>query len=119
MPSYQQHSDQAQHNRDLAESWCSDDDCLDWAMTATFYSALHSIQSMFAHQCNSVPKSHADRDEWLTRTKAPENIFDAYQALKTRSEWARYECWAPTEAEMKTDWLPQLDVVDQYVQSKI
>ena len=118
MPSFQKHRDQAQHNRGFAESLCAQGDYLDWAMTATFYSALHSIQSMFAKQCNNVPETHADRDRWLVRTKAPQNVLDAYQELKTRSWWARYECWVPTPSEILNDWLPQLDVVSQYVQSQ-
>lgn len=60
MPNFQQHLDQAKHNRDLAKLLDNSfkDKYNDWVVTTCFYTSLHLIEAMIYHNDNlRVPSS--------------------------------------------------------------
>ncbi len=51
MPSEEAHARQARHNRDYLETFdLKTTPFLDWAVTVTFYTALHAIERYFARK---------------------------------------------------------------------
>jgi hypothetical protein len=81
--------------RDLAEhllaSQTHNPTAVRWAVTATFYSALHAMTAYLVSRGVTVG-SHDDRSLALfdpTNT-VPSDVVDAYQFLKRRSTGARY-----------------------------
>ncbi len=89
------HRAEALANRDLAEqllaSRPNDPSYLRWAVTVTFYSALHAITANLV-TCGITVGSHDDRSMALAdpRNGVPNHVFAAYQLLKRRSVDARY-----------------------------
>jgi hypothetical protein len=89
------HRAEAIANRDIAE-WIlatrpNDRVALRWAVTATFYSALHAMSAHLVAR-GIVATRHEDRDREMASPAAgvPSDVYDAYQYLKRRSIGACY-----------------------------
>ncbi len=64
---------------------------MQWAVTAAFYSALHCLQAhLLVHGMH--PRTHLTRDRLLSDPAygVPDDVYAAYEALRQRSEGARY-----------------------------
>ena len=99
VPSPTDHLEQARLNRDHAE-WLittspSDPTACQWAVVATFYSALHALTAVLLAKGVAV-KSHSARGRALQSAGngIPIAIVDAYRALEDESRGARYELWS-------------------------
>ena len=89
------HFDQARQNRALAEhllaSYATDPTALQWAVTMAFYAALHCLTGYLAQRGVQV-YNHQTRDAAIAdlRSGVPQDVYDAYIRLKSRSTGARY-----------------------------
>lgn len=89
------HLDQARRNLAHAQFLLADhaDDptVVQWAVTATFYCAVHCVQSYLVRR-GRKPSSHVERAFVLAdhALGVPPDVQDAYRFLKHRSEAARY-----------------------------
>ena len=79
-----------------------DPDALRWAVTATFYSALHAVSVHLVVQ-GVVVTSHEDRRLAIAHgaNGIPADVYAAYRFLMQRSVGARYELWAFAPAEVR------------------
>lgn len=98
VPTSNDHLIQARANRDHAE-WLlatrpADATARQWAVTATFYSALHGITSYLMRRGIRV-SSHLARDRVLSNpgNGVPQSVYDAYRMLDDCSRDARYELY--------------------------
>ena len=98
IPSLNDHLTQARENRAHAE-WLlttnrTDPTALQWAVTATFYSALHGLTAYLMGQ-GVTSKSHRSREVALTAAGSgvPPSVIEAYRLLEEWSRGARYELW--------------------------
>jgi hypothetical protein len=89
------HRAEALAHRDHAE-WLiaerpNDPVALRWAATATFYSAMHAV-SAFLVARNITVSSHEDRADVMNDPTLgiSEDVLNAYQYLRRRSNGARY-----------------------------
>jgi uncharacterized protein (UPF0332 family) len=89
------HLDQARINREFVEDLLrdrpADPAAMQWAVTAAFYCALHCLQAHLLARGMS-PRTHVARDRLLASPASgvPDDVYAAYEALKQRSEGARY-----------------------------
>jgi uncharacterized protein (UPF0332 family) len=89
------HLEQARANREFAEYLLrhrpSDPVAVQWAVTAAFYCALHCLQAHLLAR-GMDPRTHVARDRLLASPASgvPNDVYVAYEALKQRSEAARY-----------------------------
>jgi hypothetical protein len=89
------HRAEALANRRIAEqllaSHANDPTALRWAVTATFYGALHALTAHLIALGVTVT-SHEDRSIALAdpRNGIPPDVFQAYEFLKRRSTGARH-----------------------------
>jgi hypothetical protein len=88
------HLGQARRNRDLAErllAQSSDPTNVQWAVVATYYSAVHCMQA-YLMGLGYDPESHAERGALieLPSSGVPTEVRRSYRWLKRVSESARY-----------------------------
>ena len=94
-PFEDQHLDQARRNLAHAEfllrDHANDPTCVQWAVTAAFYCAVHCLQSHLL-RAGVDPKTHVRRAELIAipAYAVPADVQEAYEFLKQRSEKARY-----------------------------
>src|SRR5690242_17215726 len=73
----------------------------DWLVAATFYVALHAIDSLLAHDKVTRINSHKSRNEVLTNTNRYAAIERAYLPLYDLSRTIRYladpGAWVPED----------------------
>jgi D-alanyl-D-alanine dipeptidase len=120
MPIYSQHTEQAEHNRELLRFFVQQDEQVkfsDWYVTVAFYSALHYFEAMLFSVKPVVPaggvavehsdalcgvyraySTHRARD--LAMRSLFQQIYAPYSALYRMSRTARYNCYMPG----KHDW---------------
>jgi hypothetical protein len=98
VPTPHDHLVQARLNRDHSE-WllsvnASDQTALQWAVTATFYSALHGLTAYLLSQ-GLILRSHRSREHAIKSpgNGVPQNVVDAYMILEQFARGARYELW--------------------------
>lgn len=95
MASVEDHFQQARGNRVHAEhllvTYPRDPIALQWAVTAAFYCAVHSMNAHLARRSVHI-RNHYQRDAALANPAngVPPDIYRAYRTLKVRSEGARY-----------------------------
>lgn len=110
MPTPADHIKQWEHNRafiaGIAPAFP------DWAVTATFYTAVHAIGSLLKHDKVESITSHIARNETLSRTLRYKKIWDAYRPLYSLSRTIRYYAkpdgwvkWDQIESEVLRRWL--------------
>ena len=104
------HRAEALANRRIAEqllaTQANDPTALRWAVTASFYGALHALTAYLIAQGVTVT-SHEDRSSALAdpRNGVPPDVFKAYEFLKRRSTGARYyvQTFAPWQVQRLLD----------------
>jgi hypothetical protein len=104
------HRAEALANRRIAEyllvTQSNDPTALRWAITATFYGALHALTAHLIGLGVAVT-SHDDRSIALAnpRNGVPTDVFKAYEFLKRRSAGARYyvQTFAPWQVRRLLD----------------
>lgn len=62
----------------------------DWAVTVVFYTALHAVDSLLAHDKVAAITSHKARNYTLSRTNRYAKIWLSYQPLYDLSRTVRY-----------------------------
>ncbi len=110
MPPPRRHLQQARENlahaqRLLAETPV-DATTLRWVVTAAFYCAVHCLQAyLIARGAN--PRNHVQREAYLAdpRYGVPNDVYQAYLALKRRSEGARYLMWRFSAERVQSETL--------------
>src|ERR1700683_2927239 len=84
----------------------------DWMVTASFYCALHAVDSLLCHDNVKNIISHKTRNDVLIRTNRYDAIRRAYLPLYDLSRTVRYlaepEKWVPLERIQK-------DVIARYL----
>jgi hypothetical protein len=83
-----EHIKQWHHNRAFIGR--IDPDFPDWAVTATFYTALHAIDALLKHDKVMRVVSHASRNETLAKTNKYAKIWELYCPLYDMSRTIRY-----------------------------
>ncbi|MFP4052952.1 MAG: hypothetical protein ACLFV7_03710 [Phycisphaerae bacterium] len=82
----------------------------DWAVTATFYAALHAVDAVFKSDNLQGITSHQARNQTLIHTSRYANIWQNYQPLYGLSRTVRYLArpsrWIKW-AKIETDLLPR------------
>ncbi len=101
MPSEQDHTRQARHNREFLSTFDRDSTpYLDWMVTVVFYTALHVIERYLARK-GLHPADHTARDAYLRRVRGLKPIWSDYRRLKDESIRARYEVASFTASEVQ------------------
>lgn len=97
MPKAQQHREQAQSNEQLAKSMCDGDSHYDWAVTVSFYAALHYLEAYFVRKGINILQEAEAKDtgaHGYRRRKVKEKLLPdearRYITLQQQSERARY-----------------------------
>lgn len=102
MPSAAKHSEQEQRNDDVYRNVIRRDNPAysEWAMTAIFYRAVHTIDCFLASGTHAFhPVGHPDRRKALERL-GKQLAAAKYWQLKGASQRARYGCERFTDAEL-------------------
>ncbi len=68
----------------------------DWAVTATFYAAVHYVNHYFMRTVGVAPRDHIARSSYLNRDSRTRTIAFEYGTLKSKCYQARYYCVQPT-----------------------
>lgn len=89
MPTAKEHRAKAEENEFFVSGL--DNPFWDWAVTGTFYEALHYVDS-FLMTRNVDPNGHCDRNEIVESDATLSKIWPEYQQLYQDSKLARYEC---------------------------
>jgi hypothetical protein len=110
-PTPNDHLIQARDNRAHAE-WLvatspTDPTALQWAVTATFYSALHGLTAYLMAQ-GIILRSHTARARALAAPNSgvPPYVIHSYRMLEVRSRGARYDLQVFTRSDVR-------DLLDQ------
>ena len=82
------HIKQWLHNRGFISR--IDPDFSDWAVTATFYTALHAVDALLKHDGVRGIVNHASRNNALMRITRYAKIWKHYQPLHDLSRTIRY-----------------------------
>ncbi|WP_119313503.1 HEPN domain-containing protein [Calidithermus terrae] len=97
MPKAQQHTAQAKSNELLAQKMCDGDSHYDWAVTISFYAALHYFEAFLVQKGINVLQEAEVNGKGahnVRRKKAkqllPEDEAEKYIWLQQQSERARY-----------------------------
>ena len=120
VPTADDHLTQARANRAHAEwllaTGLGDPATLQWAVTATYYSALHGLTAHLMRQGMSA-KTHVARRTALQSpgSGVPRHIIAAYRYLEVRSRGARYELWMFTPRRVRDLLDQELAVVAAFV----
>ncbi|MCC7371495.1 MAG: hypothetical protein IT306_23955 [Chloroflexi bacterium] len=91
------HRAQARANQDFADELLRDhagsSSHVQWAVTATFYAAVHAMQAHLI-ACGHDPQSHQRREQLMADplNKVPADVFRAYMTLSSYSKKSRYRC---------------------------
>lgn len=101
------HLDQWQHNRRFLETISPT--YPDWAVTAAFYAALHSIDHLLEHDKAQPPNSHRDRLALIRTTNRYSKIWSHFVSFYGLSRTVRYMA-APSL------WIPWSDIDNKVLQ---
>ncbi|QNI31867.1 hypothetical protein H7849_23010 [Alloacidobacterium dinghuense] len=85
-----EHEQKAIENEKFAQTLPSSVSGVEWAITATFYAAVHYVQAYFAKSGRSF-SSHGARAAAILKDGAISSIYNDYQDLYNISRDARYE----------------------------
>lgn len=93
MPSKESHVETAKRNQQTIDHLLANDDHLAWAVTVSFYKALHVVETLLCCDAQSPCKhtdDHKSRNKLLKRTRRYEAIYRLYRPLQDASLVARY-----------------------------
>ncbi len=88
MPTAKEHRAQAEHNEFFVATL--QNPFWDWAVTATFYAALHYVDA-FLMTKGIDPEFHPDRNEYVRNDPTLTKIRSNYRQLQNDSRSARYD----------------------------
>jgi hypothetical protein len=116
MSSSQEHTRQAQHNRNLIDRLDpATTPFLDWVVTITFYAALHLIEAWFAERGRHT-RSHEQRDDWMSRAGGlRRDVYRLYKDLEYQSHRARYQCVNFERQFVQAEILPKLEALEHHL----
>jgi hypothetical protein len=90
LPSTPQHRAKAENNEFFISEL--DNPFWDWAITATFYAALHYVEAYFANKAPALhPATHQMRDNYINSDAKLRSIYIDYRQLEDESRDARYD----------------------------
>ncbi len=90
MPSSARHVQQALHNYAVYQYLnASSQPATDWQVTMLFYAALHYVDA-YLGKMNVHPRSHEDRDAYVSVVADLRRVASSYLQLRDRSMDARY-----------------------------
>ncbi len=89
------------HNRKFLSA--IDDEFSDWMVVVAFYTALHAIEALFAHDGVTESIDHYSRNQILKGYKRYDQIWRHYRPLRDAAQAARYQCGDDS-------WVPVADV---------
>ena len=117
---------QAEHNRGLADFLRdSKVDCLDWAVTCLFYSAVHYVNAYLRKNNITIPRRHKGDQRGPGRTTIVQQdpalsvIYASYRHLNDESRDARYELKKINAADYDKFLVTQLDKIEAYIIPKV
>ncbi len=117
MPNKETHLEQYQHNKDFLENGISDKNKFaDWAVTVTFYCAVHIVEAALAN-INIHSKNHNDRGKKIENLRCP-RLKTYYKDLYSRSITSRYNCILQTSEDVKYA-LKDLKAIREMIEIKI
>src|SRR5262249_35248296 len=89
----------------------------EWAVAALFYTAVHLGRAVVAQLGLGPITSHRSFETCLQRSvRAPQDVYDAYRALKDESEAARYDCGRYSEADVRKLEHDHLTIIVKWAQ---
>lgn len=88
----------------------------DWAVTVTFYTALHAVDALMEHDNVARIVDHGSRNDTLARTNRYSKIWELYHPLFDLSQTVRYMArpqkwipWPKIEADVLKRYLYPLE----------
>ena len=118
---------QAAHNANLASHLRQKKpDCLDWAATCLFYSAIHYVNAYLVKANIPIPKRHRSRNpkrpgrsNIVQTSSTLSKIYFEYRHLDDESRDARYELQKPSKSDYDTFLISQLDKIRNFILPKV
>jgi hypothetical protein len=118
---------QAHHNANLARYLRQNKtDCLDWALTCLFYSAVHWVNAYLCKCGKPIPRRHTSiesgkpgRLNIVQQDSTLRKIYVSYRTLDDESRDARYELQIPLPAEYDRSLLPELEKVKAFIEPQV
>ncbi|HAF28503.1 MAG TPA: hypothetical protein DCG75_05595 [Bacteroidales bacterium] len=97
MPTFNEHISQAEINLNYLQETNKLNNYLDWQVTISFYTALHTINAHLAKTLNFQYSTHvktknAIAPESMSPAKLDEDTYTSYIALQNLSKRSRYLC---------------------------
>jgi hypothetical protein len=92
MPDIATHQHQVAHNQQvIGYLRQSGETYLDWVVPAMFYTALHLVDQVLAHNLNIHPPNHRQRHAAMSQQSALAAAYQDYRELEHQSRRSRYE----------------------------
>ena len=110
MSTSEQHRDKAANNEFLRDQL--NNPFWDWAVTVTFYAALHYVEAYFAKKKPALhSKDHKMRDSYIRRDAVLGPLYRKYVDLKQESHDARYQAHIVITQSDVTRVQPHLEAI--------
>jgi hypothetical protein len=109
-----EHLTKSRQNQEFGESIdVSSPAGIEWAVTITFYVALHYVQAYFASRSDIRPTTHALRARAIQRDPLISGAYDEYRVLEDLSREARYDfsVFTPADLAMASECLASVQSV--------
>lgn len=100
------HREKWLHNRRFLSTIA--DEYADWMVTVVFYTALHAVETLFAHDGVTVLTGHTGRNQTLKTVNRYKQIWTHYRPLYDAARTARYDA-------TPTGWLPVRDIKSRLI----
>lgn len=92
MPDLATHRQQAAHNHQVSLYLQQvGDTYLDWVVTVMFYTALHLVDQVLAHNASIHPRNHRQRHSAMGQQPDLAPVYRDYRELEHQSRRSRYE----------------------------
>lgn len=98
MPTSKEHREKAEHNEFFVSGL--DNPFWDWAVTGTFYEALHYVDGFLITKGVDAPR-HSERNSIVEKDATLGQIWPEYSQLYNDSKMARYECHEFTQEDVR------------------
>ena len=127
LPTSTEYIQQAAHNVALATFLrANKTECLDWAATCLFYSAVHYVNAYLAYSKIPIPRRHRAGDSGqpgrlniVQQDATLRTIYKNYRHLDDESRDARYELRRPKVSDYDNFLLIQLKEIQAYILPRI
>ncbi len=116
--SQSRHTAKAQHNEQfVVDLGATTSGYEDWQVTATFYAAVHWLQTYFVTRTpQDYPTSHQERDSLVQKDSNLVSLWKDYRELKRLATDSRYAC-IPINSYDVTKALGHLATIRNHIQS--